>query len=104
MGLLEDALNAAGGLDCWRRLRRFTVHLSIRGALITRNGKRGLLDELVVEGCTHAQSLRLTGLTVRGNCAIYQPERVAIEGLNAGVLQERKNPQAAAIATSRFWR
>jgi hypothetical protein len=97
MGLLEDALNAAGGLDRWRGLRRFTVHLSIKGDLLARNGKAGLLYEVVAEGCTQAQSLRLTGFIAPNKRGTYRPDRVAIENFDGGLLQERNNPRAAFL-------
>ena len=53
MTLLEDALNASGGMDRWHQLKRFTVHMSIDGALLARKGKAGLLKDVVAEGCTH---------------------------------------------------
>jgi hypothetical protein len=33
LGLLDRVLRLSGGVDLWRRIR-FTVHMSIRGALI----------------------------------------------------------------------
>src|ERR1700688_1558902 len=95
MTLLEDALNASGGMDRWHQLKRFTVHMSIDGALLARKGKAGLLKDVVAEGCTHTQSLRFTGFTAPDKCALYRPDQVAIEGLNGDLLQVRSNPRAA---------
>jgi hypothetical protein len=97
MTLLEDALGACGGTDRWQRLKRFTVHMSIDGPLLARRGKGGLLKEIVVEGCTHTQSLCMTGFGAPDHRGVYQPERVAIERLDGQLLQERNNPRAAFI-------
>jgi hypothetical protein len=97
MTLLEDALRACGGMDRWQRLKRFTVHMSIDGPLLARRGKGGLLKEIVVEGCTRTQSLRMTGFGAPDHRGVYQPERVAIERLDGQTLQERHNPRAAFL-------
>jgi hypothetical protein len=97
MTLLEDALNASGGMDRWHQLKRFTVHMSIDGALLARKGKAGLLKDVVAEGCTHTQSLWLTGFTAPDKRCVYRPDQVAIEGLNRDLLQVRSNPRAAFL-------
>jgi hypothetical protein len=97
MTLLEDALNASGGMDRWHQLKRFTVHMSIDGALLARKGKAGLLRDVVAEGCTHTQSLRFTGFTAPDKCGVYSPDHVAIEALNGDPLQVRSNPRAAFL-------
>ena len=97
MTLLEDALNASGGMERWHQLKRFTVHMSIDGALLARKGKAGLLKDIVAEGCTHTQSLRFTGFTAPDKRAVYRPDQVAIEGLNGDLLQVRSNPGAAFL-------
>ena len=97
MTLLEDVLNASGGMDRWNQLERFTVHMSIDGALLADKGKAGLLKDVVAEGCTHTQSLRFTGFTAPDKCGVYHPDQVAIEALNGDPLQIRSNPRAAFL-------
>jgi hypothetical protein len=97
MTLLEDALNASGGMDRWQQLKRFTVHMSIDGALLARKGKAGLLKDVVAEGSTHTQSLRFMGFTAPDKCGVYRPDQVAIEALNGDPLQVRSNPRAAFL-------
>ena len=103
MGLLNDALDAAGGLDRWEALGRFTVYLSIKGELVDKNGKAGLLSELVAEGSTRTQSLRVTGFIAPDKCCTYQPDRVAIENLDGTTLQDRGNPRAALHSHCASW-
>jgi hypothetical protein len=97
MTLLEDALGASGGMGRWHQLKRFTVHMSIDGALLARKGKAGLLKDVVAEGCTRTQSLRFTGFTAPDKCGVYRPDQVAIEALNGDLLQVRSNPRAAFL-------
>jgi hypothetical protein len=103
MGLLNDALDAAGGLARWKELSRFTVYLSIKGELVDKNGEPALLSELVAEGCTQSQSLRLTGFSAPGKCCMYRPDRVAIENLDGTTLQDRSNARAAFQSRRPSW-
>jgi hypothetical protein len=90
VGLLENALRASGGLELWRLARRFTIHLSITGALCTERCSTAQLKELVVEGCTHSQSLEMTGFASADLRAFYRPSWVALEGQDARRLMERQ--------------
>jgi hypothetical protein len=92
--LLEGALRASGGLDRWRQLRRFTVHLSIRGELCGRVATAAKLQELVVEGSTLKQELKITGFTAADRRALYRPDWVAVEGSDGRRLKERPGSPA----------
>lgn len=96
MGLLEEVLGAAGGLDRWRRLNRYTMHISIDGSLLERKSKGGgLLRELVVEGSTREPSLQLTGFIAPDRRGLYHPGRVAIECADGALVEERQDPLVA---------
>src|ERR1700688_2497920 len=97
MTLLEDVLSANGGMDRWQQLKRFTVHMSIDGALLARKGKAGQLKDVVAAGSIHTQSLRFTGFTAPDKCALYRRDQVAIEGSNDDLLQVRSDPRAAFL-------
>ena len=92
MTLLADALHAGGGLDLWRQMRRFTVHISIGGALCARKCRTAQLKDLVAEGGTQQQALEITGFTANDRRALYRPHWVALEGLEGQRLQERDYP------------
>jgi hypothetical protein len=92
--LLDDALDAHGGLARWRALRRFTLHVSLGGRLIARKGKAGILSEAVAEGSTIAQSVQITMPARR---YVYAPDLVAIEGPDGTVLATRDDPGAAFL-------
>ncbi len=95
MALLDDVLAACGGLDRWRRLKQFTIHVSMDGDFFSRIGRAGLFKDMVAEGPTQSQSLQLTGFTAPDKCALYQPDRVAIQDLGGEVLQSCSDPRQA---------
>jgi hypothetical protein len=90
VGLLEKALRASGGLDLWRLTRRFTLHMSITGALCTERCSTAQLKELVVEGNTQTQALEIIGFARADLRALYRPDWVALEGQDARRLMERQ--------------
>jgi hypothetical protein len=90
MQLLDDVLQASGGLERWRQLRRFTVHLSIGGALFPRMSGPALMKDMVVEGAVHEQALEMTGFTAPDRRALYRPDRVALERSDGQLLEERR--------------
>ena len=93
MALLDDVLQASGGLELWRQLRRFTVHLSIGGALCTRMCA-SLVKDVVVEGGVHEQALAITGFTAPDRRALYRPDWVALERSDGALLKERHGTAA----------
>jgi hypothetical protein len=99
MNLLNEVLEAAGGLNRWDTLTRFVTHLSVDGALLARHGKAGLLEETVAEGLTRMVSIRLQGFPASGWDACMEPGRMRIEQLNGEVLGERSAPRIDFDAT-----
>ena len=89
MGLLQNALRTSGGLDLWRLTRRFTVHMSITGAIGSAKSSTANLKELVVEGSTHSQELEVTGFQHPDVRALYRPDWVALEGQDGQRIMER---------------
>jgi hypothetical protein len=95
MSLLDDVLEAAGGVDRWRGLKQFTAHLSIDGELLRNKGKAGLVREVVVEGSTPEQTLQITGFTAPDRRALLHSDRVAIERADGVLLEEQLDPRSA---------
>ena len=91
MGLLEKALRVSGGLDLWRLTQRFTLHMSITGALCTAKCSTAQLKELVVEGSTQTQDLEITGFADADLRALYRPDWVALEGPDERRIMERQS-------------
>jgi hypothetical protein len=97
MALLDDAVSASGGLEQWRRFRRFTFHVSIQGSLLAGSSAATHLKDAVVEGCTQTQWVRLTCFSGPGKCAVYRPDQVSIESLDGTLLDARDDPRAALL-------
>ncbi len=93
MALLDEAIEASGGLARWNSLTRFTLHLSIGGALFSHMGADAL-KEIVAEGSTRTQVVRFTGSNICGSC---QPDCVTIESLDGRVLRSWHDPRRAFL-------
>jgi hypothetical protein len=63
MALLDDVIDASGGLARWNSLNRFTLHLSVGGTLFSSAGHAREFKDVTAEGSTHTQSVRFTGIT-----------------------------------------
>lgn len=92
MALLDDVIEASGGLARWNQLQRFTLHLSIKGTLFSRIGRPRQFNDLIAEGSTRTQSVRFTGLTRGEKSGTYQPDVVTIENPDGQVLRTWLNP------------
>jgi hypothetical protein len=93
MTLLDEVIEASGGMARWRSLKRFTLQLSIDGALLSRLGQAGRFKDIVAEGSTQTQLVRFTGFDGPDACGLYQPECVTIEGTDGRVRRTWLNPQ-----------
>jgi len=49
MTLLDDAIDAGGGLARWNSLSRFTLHLSVGGTLFSSAGHAGEFKDVIAE-------------------------------------------------------
>jgi hypothetical protein len=93
MALLDDVIEASGGMDCWNRLKRFTLQLSIDGVLFSKAGQSGRFKDIAAEGSTQTQLVRFTGFSGPGKCGAFQPQSVTIEDPNGRVLRSWNDPQ-----------
>jgi hypothetical protein len=95
MTLLDEVIEAGGGMARWNSLKRFTLQLSIDGALFSRVGQAGRFREMVAEGSTRDPSVRFTGFADPAKCGLYQPDCVTIESPEGTVLRAWRNPHQA---------
>jgi hypothetical protein len=95
MTLLSDAIEASGGVTRWDRFKRFTLQLSIDGALLSDAGHGGRFKNVVAEGSTQRQFVRFTGFADPGKSCSYEPERVTIEDAEGRILETRRDPRVA---------
>jgi hypothetical protein len=92
MALLHDALDASGGMDRWKRFSRFTLHLSVSGALFSNAGHSGEFRDMTADGSTRTQSVRFTGITRGERSGSFDSNVVTIESLEGEVLRSWLNP------------
>ncbi|UPK25321.1 hypothetical protein [Bradyrhizobium sp. 195] len=95
MALLDDVIDASGGMTRWNNLSRFTLHLSIGGTLFANAGHAREFKDVTAEGSTRIQSLRFTGITGGERSGSFQPDAITIEKLDGEVLQTWSNPVPA---------
>lgn len=95
MALLDDVIDASGGMTRWNSLSRFTLHLSIGGTLFADAGHAREFKDVTAEGSTRTQSLRFTGITGGERSGSFQPDAITIEKLDGEVLQTWSNPVPA---------
>ena|ERR1700730_1299656 len=99
--LLRRAIDAHGGMRRWDRNSRFRAAVSITGAIWQLKGKPGMLTDIVLEGQTRDQWLRITPFPSAGRCAIWVPGRQTIETAQGVVLAERRDPASAFVGIDR---
>jgi hypothetical protein len=95
MALLDDAIDASGGMARWNSLSRFTLHLSVAGTLFSSAGHASEFKDVTAEGSTRAQSVRFTGITGGEHSGSFQPDAITIESLDGEVLRTWRNPSLA---------
>src|SRR6266702_1112706 len=87
MALLDDAIDASGGLARWNSLNRFTLHLSVGGTLLSSAGHAREFKDVTAEGSTRTQSVRFTGITGGEQSGSFQPDMITIESLEGELLR-----------------
>ncbi|BAM87431.1 conserved hypothetical protein [Bradyrhizobium oligotrophicum S58] len=92
MALLDDVIDANGGIARWNSLSRFTLHLSVGGTLFSSAGHAREFKDVIAEGSTRTQSVRFTGITGGEQSGAFQPDAITIESVDGEVLQTWSNP------------
>lgn len=95
MALLDDVIDASGGMTRWSSLSRFTLHLSVGGTLFSSAGHAREFKDVIAEGTTRTQSIRFTGITGGEQSGSFQPDAITIESVDGDVLQTWSNPNLA---------
>jgi hypothetical protein len=97
MALLDEAIEASGGLKRWNALNRFTLQLSIDGKLPSRANSPVRFKDIAAGGCLRNPLIRLTGFTGLGQSGVYQPDFVTTERPAGNVLRAVRNPHQAFV-------
>jgi hypothetical protein len=99
--LLSLAVTAHGGLDRWNELSRFRARLTIGGALWALKRQPGLFNDVVVEGETRDQRVKISPFPTPGHHATWEPHRQTIETSDGVLVEERLDPGAAFAGHTR---
>jgi hypothetical protein len=89
--LLAVAIGAHGGMGRWQELSRFRAAASITGAIWALKGKPGLLQDVVLEGETRDQRLKITPFPWPGRYATWEPYRQTIETDEGMLVADRRD-------------
>jgi hypothetical protein len=90
--LLDLAVEAHGGLECWNQVRSIKVAASITGAIWYVKGKGDFLKNVVltVETQTERVTVDFPGQDKR---AVFEPGRIVIETVAGTLIEARDNPE-----------
>ena len=94
MALLDDAIEASGGLARWNSLSRFTLHLSVRGSPVFR---RRTCPRIQGPDCGGIDADAIGPLyrhhAAASSPARLQPDAITIENLDGQVLRTWLQPE-----------
>lgn len=91
MALLDDVIDASGGIGRWSKLTKFTLHLSVGGDLLSRAGRTGYFKEVIAEGLTQVPAVRFTGIAGGEKCGSFQADTITLESLDGQPLRTWQN-------------
>ena len=91
--LLDEALDAHGGIDRWSKLQRADIHTLVGGIIWIVKGVPGILADFHYEIELHAQRGVFYNFMKPGQRATFQADRVAIETDDGAVVEELVNPR-----------
>lgn len=100
MALLDDVIDSSGGTALWKKLSRFTLHLSIGGTLFAESGHHDYFKDVIGEGSLKVESVRFTGIARGERYASFRPDVVTIETLDGKPLGTWSDPGRAFLHTN----
>ena len=95
--LLEQVVDADGGLRTWREVRTVTTGLTTRGITWSLKGQSVLFGDVILDVTTTDQVLRVHPFVNKGCRGLYTPQRVRIESSDGAVLEDRHHPRDAFV-------
>ena len=103
--LLALAVDAHGGLARWEEISRFRAEVSISGELWAVKGKPSLLHEVVLEGETRDQRMKIAPFPWPGRYATWEPYRQTVQTDDGMLVAERRDPVAtfAGLTQESLW-
>jgi hypothetical protein len=99
--LVELAIDAHGGAKRWAELSYFRMQASVVGAIWGLKGKADVFADVVIEGETRDQRVKISPFPTANNYAIWEPDRQTIETTDGVIVSERLDPVAAFAGATR---
>jgi hypothetical protein len=93
--LSTSALDAHGGLSCWREIEAFQLKVSIGGGLWRLKGLPDGLRDVTLRIQAHRPSVTITPFGGEARTRHFTPDRVWVQDANGGVVEERATPRAS---------
>lgn len=93
--LLEQVLEAHGGLARWRQARTLIARMSLTGPLFDLKGQTGGLSNVTMEVNTRRPEVTVSPFRAPGQVGRFTADRTWIVDRNGQTLDERSNPRAA---------
>jgi hypothetical protein len=93
--LLDQVVEAHGGLQTWRQVRTVSTGLTSWGMTWSLKGQPALLRDVTVDLATTDQLLSIHPFVNQGCHGIYTPQRVRIESADGHALEDREHPREA---------
>ncbi|MET9405299.1 hypothetical protein ABZX90_05835 [Streptomyces sp. NPDC002935] len=91
--LLDEIVEAHGGLARWNELETVSARLLQGGAVWGLKGRQGVLDDVRVTAGLHEERVSHHPFGAPGRRSAFTPERVAIETLEGEVLEALEHPR-----------
>jgi hypothetical protein len=99
--LLNNAVNAHGGLTRWRQLTTLSASMSITGAIWPAKNQTDALVNIRFEAQLHSQHVIIHQLR-RQRKLVFTPQRAAMETESGELLGERDNPRDSFKGQTQF--
>ena len=93
--LAKLAMDAHGGLDCWKRFSTLSVHDINGGVFWGVKGKAGVVDDVTVTVGLRDETDTHWPFGSPDRRSRFEPQRVAIEDANGKVLEELLEPRSS---------
>ena len=98
--LLQTAVKAHGGLQCWNKVKTIKVAASITGAIWFVKSQGDYLKDVVMIADTTEERL-VTDFPGQDKRFIFEPKRIVMERNDGTLIQARNNPEASFVGQLR---
>ncbi|MFI0967643.1 hypothetical protein ACH4S8_40655 [Streptomyces sp. NPDC021080] len=95
--LLNEAVEAHGGLARWNAITGLEAELSITGAIWHVKSKPDFFKNVTLHAATQKQHVVLSPVGASGRHTVFQDDTLALKTAAGEVLERRKNPESSYV-------